>query len=210
MTRSGRAYPLATGSAVRCFCRNALKDRFHFRPCFLRTPGMIEAPFKAPSSPPDTPLQQSRNPFDSAKFDAAVGIFVIGVTAINRMSPVKATGQLIHQFVNRTSGTNHHHYFAGYGNGSYKFGYICIAFNFFPLARPFTKRSTTPSSTPGTVRLYTETFHPLSAILRAKFSPITARPISPMSVLLNSSYSCKFCLYMETNANSICSYELRK
>ena len=66
MTRSGRAYPLATGSAVRCFCRNALKDRFHFRPCFLRTAGHDRSSIKAPSSPPDTPLPTKRNPFDSA------------------------------------------------------------------------------------------------------------------------------------------------
>ena len=51
--------------------------------------------------------------------------------------------QLFHQLIHRTAGTNHHHYFARCGNGSYKFGYICIAFNFFPLARLRSKRSTT-------------------------------------------------------------------
>ena len=39
MTGAGRTHPLATRSAVRCFCRNTLKNRFHFRPCFFRTTG---------------------------------------------------------------------------------------------------------------------------------------------------------------------------
>ena len=54
---------------------------------------------------------------------------------------------------------------------------------FLPFARPFIKRSTTPSSTPGTVRLYTDTCHPLLSMFKARFSPITAKPISPISVL---------------------------
>ena len=39
MTGAGRTHPLTTRSAVRCFCRNTLKNRFHFRPCFFRTTG---------------------------------------------------------------------------------------------------------------------------------------------------------------------------
>ena len=39
MSRPGRAYPLATGSSVRRFRRDALQDRLHFRPRFLRSSG---------------------------------------------------------------------------------------------------------------------------------------------------------------------------
>ena len=35
---------------------------------FSEPPGMIEAPFKAPSSPPETPAPTNRKPFDSASF----------------------------------------------------------------------------------------------------------------------------------------------
>src|SRR5690606_1006879 len=47
---------------------------------------------------------------------------------------------------------------------------------FFPLALPFTKRSTL-----STVRLYADTWKPLLSMLRMRFSPITAMPITPIS-----------------------------
>src|SRR5690606_12038858 len=47
---------------------------------------------------------------------------------------------------------------------------------FFPLALPLTKRSTL-----STVRLYADTWNPLLSMLRMRFSPITAMPITPIS-----------------------------
>ena len=84
MTRSGRAYPLATGSAVRCFCRNALKDRFHFRPCFLRTAGHDRSSIQGSFFTAGHSATDEEKSFRLRQFDAAVGIFVIGVTAINK------------------------------------------------------------------------------------------------------------------------------
>ena len=52
----------------------------------------------------------------------------------------------------------------------------CAPKNFFPLARPLMKASTFE-----TVRLNTEMGKPLLSMLRATFSPMTARPIRPMS-----------------------------
>ena len=39
MSRSGWSYPLATRSSVRRFRCDALQNRLHFRPCFLRSSG---------------------------------------------------------------------------------------------------------------------------------------------------------------------------
>jgi hypothetical protein len=67
---------------------------------------------------------------------------------------------------------------------------------FFPLPRPFTNRSTTPSSIPGTVRLYTATVKPLLSIFKTRFSPITASPIKPISAFLSIINILKFILIM--------------
>ena len=171
MTGTGRTNPLAARSTVRCFCRNTLQDRLHLSQALSEPPGMIDAPFSAPSSPPETPAPTKRKPFFSAN---ATRRWCPHNWNCHRQSgyPFGQMGkQLFHQLIHRTASTNHHHYFAGYGNGSYKFGYICIAFNFFPFGAAVHKTFHHPSSTPGTVRLYTETFHPLSAILRPNSRP---------------------------------------
>ena len=67
---------------------------------------------------------------------------------------------------------------------------------FFPLPRPLINRSTTPSSTPGTVRLYTATAKPLLSIFKTRFSPITASPIKPISAFLSIINILKFILIM--------------
>ncbi len=46
-------------------------------------PGMIDGPWRAPSSPPDTPVPTNRMPFLGQLLGAAVGIRVQGVAAIN-------------------------------------------------------------------------------------------------------------------------------
>ena len=74
---------------------------------------------------------------------------------------------------------------------------------FFPLPRPFTKRSTIPSS-PGKLRLYTATVKPLLSMFRARFSPITARPISPISAFFMFCSILYFViLSMQTNRSTI-------
>ena len=132
MTRSGRAYPLATGSAVRCFCRNALKNRFHFRPCLLRTAGHDRSSIQGSFFTAGHSATNKEKSFRLRQFDAAVGIFVIGVTTINKnVSRWKQREKLVHQFVNRTSGTNHHHYLTGNSYRIYKCFYICESFDVF-------------------------------------------------------------------------------
>ena len=54
----------------------------------------------------------------------------------------------------------------------------CVPTIFFPLARPSTNASTFD-----VVRLKTATVNPWLSMFRTRFSPITARPISPMSAL---------------------------
>ena len=55
-------------------------------------------------------------------------------------------------------------------------GIVCAPAIFFPFARPFMK-----SSTFATVRLKTLTEKPRLSMFNTRFSPITARPMSPMS-----------------------------
>ena len=59
-----------------------------------------------------------------------------------------------------------------------------------PLAAAVHKTIHHPSS-PGKLRLYTATVKPLLSIFRARFSPITARPISPISA-----FSCSVLFYI--------------
>lgn len=139
---------------------------------FFEPPGMIEAP-----PPPDTPLPTKKSRFDSRQLDT-VRIFVLELPP--SISPVKAAEKLIHQFVNRTSGTNHHHNLTGNSYQIYKCLYhICESADVLPFCTTIRKRSTTPSSR----EQYGSRLdmHPLLSIF--KLSPITAKPISPISVL---------------------------
>ena len=58
---------------------------------------------------------------------------------------------------------------------------LCAPTMFLPLARPFTKASTF-----STVLLKTATVKPFDSMFITRFSPMTARPISPMSALFIS------------------------
>src|SRR5690606_24624581 len=78
---------------------------------------------------------------------------------------------------------------------------------FFPLALPLTKRSTL-----STVRLYADTWNPLLSMLRMRFSPITAMPITPISdfscisFLLFCSQSYTFTCRKKTKREKCCSF----
>jgi len=132
MSRTGRAYPLATRCTIRCFCCNTLKNRLHFRPCFFRTTGHDRRTVQRSFFPSGHTTTDEKKTFRFGQFDTPVGIFIIGVTTVDKnISGRKQRKKLFHQFVYRTSGTNHHHYFT---RGSYRINecfYICESFNIF-------------------------------------------------------------------------------
>ena len=133
MTGTGRTNPLAARSTVRCFCRNTLQDRLHLRPGTFRSSGHDRRAVQRSFLSTGNSSSHKTEAFLFGQCHTPVGVLIIGITTVNQDIPFGQMGkQLFHQFIHRTAGTNHHHYFAGYGNGSYKFGYICIAFNFFP------------------------------------------------------------------------------
>src|SRR5690606_5890145 len=79
---------------------------------------------------------------------------------------------------------------------------------FFPLALPLTKRSTL-----STVRLYADTWNPLLSMLRMRFSPITAMPITPISdfsciAFPFCSQSYTFTCRKKTKREKCCSYHI--
>ena len=147
-------------------------------------PGIMEAPFKAPSSPPDTPLPTKRKPFDSANVTRRFVSSKFELPPSIKISPGESKGKSCS--ISSSTALPARTIIIILRGKAIELTKSAISVNpsiFKPLARPLIKRSTTPSSTPGTVRLYTETFHPLLAMFKAKFSPITANPISPTSVL---------------------------
>ena len=84
VTGSRRAYPLTTRSAVRRFRRNALKNRLHFRPCLFRAAGHNRRSVQSSLFTTGHTAADEKKTFRLGQFDTTVGIFVIGVTSIDK------------------------------------------------------------------------------------------------------------------------------
>ncbi len=57
--------PVAARISIFNFCTNRLKNWFEVGPSFSITPGIIEGPWRAPSSPPEIPAPTYKIPFSS-------------------------------------------------------------------------------------------------------------------------------------------------
>ncbi len=140
-------------------------------------PGIIAGPFSAPSSPPETPVPMNSSPLLSTYaarlavsgkwlFPPSMMISPGSKTASN-FSIYSSTG-LPALTISIT--------FRGTERLACKSSNVRQPMMFLPAALPLTKLSTF-----STVRLYTATVKPLDSMFIARFSPITASPIKPIS-----------------------------
>ena len=134
MTGTGRTNPLAARGTVRCFCRNTLQDRLHLRPGTFRSSGhdrrAVQRSFLSTGNSSSHKTEASR----FGQCHTAIGIFIVGIAAVYQyISRREQREKLLHQFVYRTTGTNHHHYLARNGYRLHKTSYIRISFNTFTL-----------------------------------------------------------------------------
>ena len=140
-------------------------------------PGIMLGPINAPSSPPETPVPMYRRPLDSRYCVRRVvsGKWLLPPSMM--MSPGSISG--INSSMKSSTGwpaLTISMTLCGRFRLAISSLMLCAPMMFLPLPRPFTK-----SSTLLTVRLKQATVNPLLSMFRIRFSPMTARPIRPMS-----------------------------
>ena len=140
-------------------------------------PGMIDGPVRAPSSPPETPVPMKRRPCASTWAVRRIVSEKSELPPSMRMSPGSVCGSTAS--MNWSTGA------PAFTRSMIRRGALSVAHIssiecaptiFVPFAS-FARNS----STFAVVRLYAVTTKPLSFMLRMRFCPITARPITAMS-----------------------------
>ncbi len=175
-----RADPVAARSSIGDLGGNGLKDGLDVRPGHRRfPPGMIEGPARAPSSPPETPVPMNRIPFslrlrvrrvESGKCELPPSIRMSPGSKSGTSSPMtSSTGAPALTMIMILRGR------LRLETSSCT---ACVPTIDLSLARPLKNASTLE-----VVRLNTATVKPWLAMLSTRFSPITARPMSPMSAV---------------------------
>ena len=134
MSRTGRSHPLAARRAVGCFGSNTLQNRLHFFPGAYRTARHDRSSIQCTLFTAGNTCSHKTEASRFGQCHTAIGIFIIGIAAVYQyISRREQREKLLHQFVYRTTGTNHHHYLARNGYRLHKTSYIRISFNTFTL-----------------------------------------------------------------------------
>ena len=148
-------------------------------------PGITDGPCKAPSSPPEMPVPTKYMPFSSTSFTRR------SVSWKSEFPPSIITSPGDRNGVNCAISSSTGRpaltiimILRGRLTASTNCSMECVPMKCLSFPRPPVKRSTTPSS-PGALRLYTATVKPLLSIFSARFSPITASPINPISAFIS-------------------------
>ncbi len=140
-------------------------------------PGINDGPWRAPSSPPETPLPTYSRPLLSTYWVRRIVSVKWLLPPSMRTSPFSSNGNRCSMSSSTalpalTSMMILRGFFSEETNSST----VCAPKNFLPWPRPLMK-----SSTLEVVRLNTEMGKPLLSMFKAMFSPMTASPISPIS-----------------------------
>ena len=134
MSRTGRSHPLTARRAVGCFGSNTLQNRLHFFPGAYRTARHDRSSIQCTLFTAGNTCSHKTEASRFGQCHTAIGIFIVGITAVYQyISRREQRKKLLHQFVYRTTGTNHHHYLARNGYRLHKTSYIRISFNTFTL-----------------------------------------------------------------------------
>ncbi len=140
-------------------------------------PGMIEGPWRAPSSPPDTPVPMYSMPLLSACLVRRMVSSKLLLPPSMMMSPASRCGSRDSMNSSTaepalTINITRRGRLSSLTSSSSEWAPMSLV----PLAGPARK-----SSTLLTVRLKTATVKPFSSMFRTRFWPMTARPINPIS-----------------------------
>ncbi len=139
---------------------------------------MIEGPLSAPSSPPDTPVPIKCSPLALSALVRRVESGKCELPPSIRMSPGESNGTNSSITWSTASALTMIMILRGALSAATSSCGDRVPTIFFPLARPSTNASTRE-----VVRLNTATVKPWLSMFRTRFSPITARPTSPMSAV---------------------------
>ena len=143
-------------------------------------PTMIDGPWRAPSSPPEMPMPMKVSPLSASSREAPHRVAEIGVAGIDDdVVPAKARAQQRDLLVDRLAGLHHKDDRTRRPDGRRELG-DAVARHDRSLERA---GAVANASVRAGVRLKTAMRWPFSAMLSARFEPITPRPISPMSAV---------------------------
>ena len=139
-------------------------------------PGMIDGPSSAPSSPPDTPVPMKRRPFDWHSFDRRIVSWKCELPASMMMSPSSSSG--VRSPI--TPSTGPPALTITMIRRGFSSDWTKSSSDSVPVNLPSSPKSFMNSSVFDAVRLCTEIGTSRLAMLRARFAPMTARPVTPI------------------------------
>ena len=140
-------------------------------------PGMREGPLRAPSSPPETPMPTKWIPVPSSSFPRRCVSVKREFPPSIMTSPFSSNGAIC--WITASTGAPAFTMIIalrGRVSAPTNSSIVRVGVIFLSLARPAANLSVT-----SVVRLKTATENPLESMFRTRFSPITARPMRPIS-----------------------------
>ena len=170
--------PVAAGRSILDLGGDRLEDRLDVRPRRRVAAGHDRRPLEGPSSPPETPVPMKSSPLAFERRVRRVESGKCELPPSIRMSPGSSSGTSSSITWSTGVGLDHDHDLARRLERRDQFLRRMGADDLLPLGSAREERVD-----PRVVRLNTATVKPWLSMFSTRFSPITARPISPMSAV---------------------------